>query len=140
MTKEVSITIEGVQIGAEEAPILMTASGTYHMQNGKHYIQYEEQPEEGQGCIKNMIKISAVEVAMTKKGTANSEMNFVLNHNSQITYQTPYGNLFFEAQTSLIKVVEKDTSLEVTMEYSLFSNEDHISDHRTIIRIHPTLS
>lgn len=140
MTKEVSITIEGTQMGAEEDSVIITASGTYHMHSNKHYIQYEEQAEEGPGIIKNMIKIGPDQVEMTKKGDASSEMNFAINHKTEVIYRTPYGSLFFEARTSQIKVVEEENSIEVTMEYALYSNEDHISDNRTIIRIQPTLT
>jgi uncharacterized beta-barrel protein YwiB (DUF1934 family) len=135
MTKEVVIIIEGTQIGAEESPILMTASGTYHRHHDKHYIQYEEPAEDGQGCIKNMVKIGASQIEMTKKGAASSEMRFDMNNKSEITYQTPYGSLFFESQTSQITIVEEEASIEVAMEYSLYSNNDRISDNRTIIRI-----
>ncbi len=135
MTKEVSITIEGTQTGAEEVPILITASGTYHMHNNKHYIQYEEQAEDGQGCIKNMIKIGPEQIEMTKKGAASSEMTFDRNNKTEVIYRTPFGSLFFETLTSQIAMIVEENSIEVTMEYALYSNEDHISDHRTIIRI-----
>jgi len=135
MTKEVSIIIDGVQIGTEEEPIIMTASGTYHLQNDKHYIQYEEPSEDGQGTIKNRIKITPSQVEMTKKGASDSQMNFDLNHSTEIIYQTPYGNLFFEVKTNLLEVIETEKLIEVKLEYTLYSNGDLIAEHRTIIRI-----
>lgn len=135
MTKEVSITMEGIQKGSEDSPVRTTASGTYHMRHDKHYIQFEEQAEEGQGIIKNMIKITLNQVEMTKKGAFNSEMVFDLNHKTEIVYRTSFGTLYFEAQTSKITVNEEEDKLEVLLEYSLFSNDDPISENRTIIRI-----
>ncbi len=140
MTKEVSIIIEGTQIGVEEEPILITASGTYHMHNDKHYIQYEELSEDGLGRSKNMIKIGAEKIEMTKRGASSSEMSFDLMHTTPVTYQTPYGSLCFQAQTSQFIVEETNHTLEVTMEYSLYSKEEHISDNRTIIRIRSSQS
>lgn len=137
MTKEVSITIEGIQLGSEEAPIIMTASGTYHMHKDKHYIQYEEQSEEGLGSIKSMIKIGLTQIEMTKKGTGNSEMTFDLNQKTEVIYRTPYGTLFFEAMTSRIAVEEAEEEIVVRLEYSLFTNDETISDNRTTIRILP---
>ena len=52
MTKEVSIMMEGIQKGLEDEPILTIASGTYHVLRDKHYIQFEEQAEEGQGTVR----------------------------------------------------------------------------------------
>jgi uncharacterized beta-barrel protein YwiB (DUF1934 family) len=135
MTKEVSITMEGIQKGLEEEPIITTASGTYHLRQDKHYIQYEEQTE--QGCIRNTVKIALTQVEMTKKGAINSEMEFDLNRRTDVIYRTPYGTLFFEAQTSQITVKEEEDYIEVTLEYNLFSNDDLTSENRTIIRIRP---
>lgn len=135
MTKEVSITIAGVQLGTDEEPIIMTASGTYHLHNDKHYIQYEERSEEGLGSVKNLIKLSLTRVEMTKQGAAKSQMDFDLNHRTEIIYQTPYGSLYFEARTTRLVITEAESLIEVTLEYSLFSKEEHISDNRTIIRI-----
>jgi uncharacterized beta-barrel protein YwiB (DUF1934 family) len=135
MTKEVSITMEGIQKELEDSPVLTTASGIYHIRHDKHYIQFDEQAEEGQGSIKNMIKISRNQVEMTKKGAINSEMVFDLNRKTDIIYRTSYGTLFFEAQTSRIAISEEEDKLEIILEYCLFSNEELISENRTIIHI-----
>ncbi|MDF2908959.1 MAG: hypothetical protein K0R34_4280 [Herbinix sp.] len=135
MTKEVSITMEGIQKGLEDSPVLTTASGSYHIRHDKQYIQFDEQAEEGQGSIKNMIKIACNQVEMTKKGAINSEMLFDLNRKTEIIYRTSYGTLFFEAQTSRITVSEEEDKIEVILEYCLFSNDELISENRTTIRI-----
>lgn len=135
MTREVSITMEGIQKGLEDSPVLTTASGSYHIRQDKQYIQFDEQAEEGQGSIKNMIKIACNQVEMTKKGAINSEMLFDLNRKTEIIYRTSYGTLFFEAQTSRITVSEEEDKIEVILEYCLFSNDELISENRTIIRI-----
>lgn len=137
MTKEVSIMMEGIQKGLEDEPILTIASGTYHMLHDKHYIQFEEQAEEGQGTVKNRIKITLDQVEMTKKGAVNSEMVFDLNRKTDIIYRTAYGTLFFEAQTSRITLIEEEDKLEIILAYCLFSNDDLISENCTIIRILP---
>jgi uncharacterized beta-barrel protein YwiB (DUF1934 family) len=135
MTKEVSIMMKGIQKGLEDLPVLTTASGIYHIRLDKQYIQFDEQAEEGQGCIKNMIKIARNQVEMTKKGAINSEMVFDLNRKTEIIYRTSYGTLFFEAQTSRIMINEEEDKLEVILEYCLFSNDELISENRTIICI-----
>ncbi len=140
MTKEVSITMEGIQKGLEDSPVLTTASGIYHIRLDKHYIQYEEQAEEEQGRINNMIKIANNRVEMTKKGAINSEMVFDLNGKTEVVYRTSYGTLYFEAQTSRITVDEEEDKLEVVLEYCLFSNDELISENCTIIRILPSPS
>lgn len=138
MTKDVSITMKGTQKGMEEAPVLTTAEGSYHLHQNKHYIQYEEQAEEGQGVIKNMIKISPAQVELTKKGAVNSEMIFNINQKTEIVYRTAFGTLFFDAQTSQINIKEEKDRIEVLLEYRLLSKEELISENTTIIRIIPS--
>lgn len=135
MTKVVSITMEGIQKGLEDSPVLTMASGIYHIRNDKHYIHFDEQAEDGLSNIKNMIKISHSQVEMTKKGDVNSEMLFDLNRKTEIIYRTSYGTLFFDAQTSRITVSEEEDKLEAILEYCLFSNDELISENQTIIRI-----
>ncbi len=137
MTKEVFITMEGIQKGLEDEPILTRASGTYHKLRDKHYIQFEEQAEEGQGGVSNRIIIVSNQVEMKKKGAVDSEMVFDLDRKTEVIYRTSYGTLFFEAQTSRVMVKEEEDKIEVILEYSLFSNDDLISENHTRIRIIP---
>lgn len=137
MTKEVSVTIEGIQLGTEEEPIISTASGTYHLHNDKHYIQYNETVEDGEGMIKSIIKISRTQIEMTKKGAITSQMTFDLCEMTEAIYQTPFGSLFFEVKTSKIQVEELPGRIEVGLEYSLSSNGELMSDNRTLIKIIP---
>ena len=138
MTKEVTVKVEGTQLGEAgvwEDPILLTARGSYHELNDRHYVQYEEETEEGRKLIRNMLKISLNRIEMTKKGAAVSQMTFDVNDITQASYQTPYGSLTFEVRTSKLTVEETKEQLEVRLEYALYSNDIHISDNRTMIKI-----
>ena len=58
MTKEVLISISGIQMsGEEENDIEMVTIGDYYRKNGKHYIIYDEIPEGETEVIKNTIKV-----------------------------------------------------------------------------------
>ena len=59
MTKDVLITISGIQmIDEEDSDVEMIVRGDYYQKNGKHYILYEEMMEGFTGKVKNVIKIS----------------------------------------------------------------------------------
>lgn len=135
MTKEVSVTMEGMVKGQEEAPVVTTALGSYYLRGNKHYIQFEELTEDG-AEIKNLIRITADQVEMTKRGVINSEMVFDINQKTELCYQTSYGTLYFEAQTSKITVTEEPYELKVLLEYCLFSKGELISENHTTIKLH----
>lgn len=139
MTKEILITIEGLQLGAEEDPIIDTACGSYHLHNDRHYIQYEEKPEEGEGIIKNTMKIGLTQVEMTKKGAGSAQMTFDINQTSEAIYQTPYGNLCFEVKTSKLVISETPDKIQAKLEYALYSENSHLSDHEILITIVPVI-
>ena len=69
MTKDVLITISGIQMMDEEdSDVEMIVRGDYYQKNGKHYILYDEVMEGFEGKVKNVIKISPVGMDIIKKG------------------------------------------------------------------------
>lgn len=135
MTKEVLITIKGLQEGSGEIPVVVTAYGNYHYTNGKHYIQYEEKSGETDEVLKNMMKISSEAITLLKKGMHSSQMVFQLYEADQAIYQTPYGSFTFETNTKSIVLNETDKKIEVKMEYTLSADDSKVSDNEIMIVI-----
>ncbi len=135
MTKDVIVTIEGRQLDSDELVMIFKADARYHLQHKKHYIQYDEPAEAEGAVIKNMIKISAERIEITKKGAASSQMYFDLSQNTEAIYQTPYGDLCFQVKTSGIFIEETESSMLVKLEYTLYSEGAHLSEHKTVIML-----
>jgi Uncharacterized protein conserved in bacteria len=135
MTNKVIISIKGIGSSIEEEGILLTARGSYHNRNGKHYIQYDEKMEESDAVINNTIKISDSVISLTKKGAQQLQMVFDQNEPSEAIYQTPYGNLILEINTKSVNRRETPEKIELRLEYSLFSDKAHLSDHELFIVI-----
>ena len=135
MTKEILIAIKGVQEGLEEEPVVLTATGSYHLTKAWHYIQYVERLSEEQPVIKSNIKISPQQVILTKSGVHFSQMIFDLNEVTQTSYNTPYGNLILDILTKSIQVEESTEKIEATMEYSLMESGKHLSNNKIYILI-----
>jgi uncharacterized beta-barrel protein YwiB (DUF1934 family) len=140
MTKYITVTIEGSQLDNDEAPIVLSCNGTYHLHNDMYYVQYDEVIEEGKESIKNRMKISQTQIEMIKKGSGASQITFDLDQDTQAIYRTPYGSLCFEVKTSDIRVKELEELIEAELEYTLYSEGALLSSHRTIIRIVPDRS
>ena len=116
MTKDVLITISGIQmIDEEDSDVEMIVRGDYYQKNGKHYILYEEMMEGFTGKVKNVIKISP------------SGMD-IINKKNLSCYTTPLGDMVVGIQANRIKINEEPDSLLVNVDYSLDINYEHLSD------------
>lgn len=135
MTREVFVTIKGIQLDTEEEPVIMTAQGTYHLTNGRHYIHYEENIEGFDDISKNTIKISEDRIILMKKGAQTAQMIFDLKEADQAMYQTPFGSLSFRTETKSICISETEDKLDIQMEYSLYNEDIKLSDNRLLITV-----
>jgi len=129
MTKEVSVKIEGLQLGSEEEIITTMAIGTYHLQESRHYIKYDETPLEGAKITKNSIIIAPMRIELTKSGANSPQMIFDLKESTEAVYQTPYGNLILQIKTTRIVISELPDELQILLEYNLLTNDSHLSDN-----------
>lgn len=137
MNKEVIIAIKGIQDNGDEA-IETRAKGLYSFINGSHYIKYDEVLDENTGeRTNNLMKIREDSVFITKKTPeANStHMEFEKNENTILNYNTDYGNLSMDVFTEKISIREKPGEVRVTLEYSLSSHGEPISENKIIIKI-----
>ena len=136
MTKDVLITISGIQmIDEEDSDVEMIVRGDYYQKNGKHYILYEEMMEGFTGKVKNVIKISPSGMDIIKKGIANTHMQFEKNKKNLSCYVTPMGDMMVGIQASQIRIDEQPDSLTVDMEYSLDINSSLVSENEVYVDI-----
>lgn len=136
MTKDVLITISGIQmIDEEDSDVEMIVRGDYYQKNGKHYILYEEMMEGFTGKVKNVIKISPSGMDIIKKGIANTHMQFEKNKKNLSCYNTPLGDLVIGIQANRIRIDEEEDCLKINVEYSLDINYQHASDCNIVLDI-----
>ena len=139
MTKEVLITIQGLQFDAEAQndeeldKIESIYPGEYYMRSGSHYILYEELMEEEVTPIKNVIKLRDKEFTLTKKGIINTQMVFTEGKKNMTSYVTPFGNIMIALDTEKIVVEETEEELKIHIDYGLEANYQYIADcHITV--------
>ncbi len=139
MTKEVLITIQGLQFDAEAQndeeldKIESIYPGEYYMRSGSHYILYEELMEEEATPIKNVIKLRDKEFTLTKKGIINTQMVFTEGKKNMTSYVTPFGNIMIALDTEKIVVEETNEELKIHIDYGLEANYQYIADcHITV--------
>ena len=139
MKKQVRITLEGMQDGASTETIAASSEGIYQFQNGKHYIRYEEESEDGTGRIKNTLKLSAKQIVMMKEGPGiNTQLIFDPTGETHAVYQTPYGSLSFQITDSVILMTEEENEIRAILRYTLSDQGVRVSENQVKIRVKST--
>lgn len=128
MTKDVLITISGMQFDIEEEPIELVTVGTYYRKNGKHYVLYDEQTEDNGQVTKNIVKFYDGHFEMTKKGGNNSFLLFDRDKKTSTVYQTVAGPIQIDAVTRNLSIEETEDELLVNVKYALDINYNFISE------------
>ena len=117
MTKEVLVTIQGLQFDAESQndeemdKIESIYPGEYYFRSGSHYILYDELVEGEAAPIKNVIKLRDREFTITKKGIINTQMVFTEGKKNMTSYVTPFGNIMIALDTEKIEVKETEEKI-----------------------------
>lgn len=130
MTKDVLISITGLKYETEENEVIEVINrGEYFYKNGKHYIVYEEIPEDCPSEVtKCTLKISNKKIELIKNGYNHVHMNFELNQNNFSCYSTPFGDLMMGIKTTFIELNESEKLISANLQYSLEINYEHASD------------
>lgn len=135
MTKDVLVKISGLQFAGEENSdsIEVITSGTYYKKNDKHYVLYDEVMEGTTDVTKNVIKIGADFMEVTRKGPATAHMMFEKDKKNVSYYYTPFGNLLIGIDAREIQIDESELDINVKVKYGLEINYEHMADcHITV--------
>ncbi len=128
MTKDVLIKISGVQLDVQEESIELIVPGSYYMKNDKHYVLFEEQPEDNGQVTKNIVKFDDTFFEMTKKGGTNTYLRFDKNKKNSTLYQTPIGSIQIDLLTHDFSVKEAEQEIVVKVKYALGINYQFVSE------------
>ena len=129
MTKDVVVKVKGLQTAAgvnDDMEII--TRGTYYKKDENHYIFYNEVLETGNQVVRNLIKIGANQVEVSKKGGINAQMLFQTGKKNFSVYGTPYGTVEIGIATDSIEISEEDDEIAVNLFYELDMNSEHVSD------------
>ncbi len=128
MTKDVLVTVSGIQRDIEEEPIELITSGTHYLKNGKHYVLYEEQADQAAPVIKNRVKFNENSFEMTKRGGPYTALSFFKGEKTSSVYSTPAGPVQIDVFTHEISVTETEGEILAVIQYSLNINYNFISE------------
>ena len=131
MTNKVRVRIEGrhtVVMDVESDNVELITFGKYVKKGGKHYIKYDELDENSEKVVKNLLKISENEVELVSRGSKSSHMYFAKGKKNYSFYRTPFGEMNVAVDTYSMDFREEEDCLEITLEYGLEVNREHVSE------------
>ena len=159
MTKEVSISIKGIQfiendnmentlgrsdnVGSargssdeETETTSLVTTGIYHCRDGNQYIKYDEIFEGIEGKASNLLTIRGDVVEVRKTGALETHMVFDKQQKTTMLYKTPYGTLHMNITTTDLTTSEHQDNIDIKAKYTLEANEETLS--KNVLEIHIT--
>ena len=138
MKEDILISVKGLHTldkDGEQEEIEVISPGKYYFKNGKHYIFYEEQPQDGTECIRNRISLCDGLLELQKKGAMSTKMVFERDKRRESWYNTPFGNLLAGITVTDMQVKEEEQQIDISIEYDLEVNYERLADCRIEIKV-----
>ena len=135
MTKDVLVKVSGVQMDVQDEAIELIVPGNYYMKNDKHYVLYEEQPEDNGPITKNVVKFNETFFEMMKKGGNHSYLRFDKGKKNSTVYQTPAGPIQVDVLTHDFSIKEEEHEIVVNVKYALDINYQFVSECEVDFRV-----
>lgn len=135
MTKDVLVKVSGMQFDMGNEPIELVINGTYYLKNGKHYVLYEEQPEDDDVIIRNIVKFNDHNFEMIKRGGNNSYLRFEKGSQTSTVYQTPVGPIQIDIFARNFEFSETDREISARIKYTLDINYEFVSECEVTFRV-----
>ena len=141
MTKEVLISIRGLQIGEEAEneeefeQIETICTGEYYYRNGSHFVLFDELMEGFEEPCRNMLKFHEKEFSQTRKGPVNVQMIFEESKKTMTSYMTPFGNIVMSFDTDVIEIEETEEQIKVHISYVLEANYQFVANCNIYVEI-----
>lgn len=139
MTKDVLISIEGIQFGdiPDSDKIEVITPGSYYKKQDHHFVMYDEVTEGSDEVTKNLIKFKDDTFTLTKRGYTNVDMVFEKNKRNMTNYVTPFGSLLVGIDADKVNIDEKDDLIDIDIAYALDINYEHFADCTIKMSIRP---
>lgn len=137
MTKDVMLTIKGVQKYPSEEPVetVTEVNAEYFLRGNSRYVLFEEKQEGFAESVKGMLKIKDNSVELTKKGLIQSHMVFEPDMLCMTEYRTPFGMMLLGVRTKSIRMLDAQNRINIDIQYLLESEEQILAESSIQITI-----
>ena len=112
--------------------IVQTEECTIFEKSGEIFIFYDESEDTLASDVKSKIKISDDSVNIVRKGTYHSNILFKEGYTCNFRYCMPYGDIDMSVKTDIVKVVNDEKNINISLEYMLNNGEADIKSTMNI--------
>ena len=121
MTKEVMLTIKGIQKYPGEEPLetITQVAAEFFERGQSQYVMFEESQEGFTENVKSMLKIKSNCVELTKKGLIQSHMTFV---------PETFGSMQMGVRTKELRILNTKERIQIYIKYLLEAEEQVMAD------------
>lgn len=135
--KKVLITVQGIQITAEEpaANMELFTEGEYSYDNGSGYFTYEETEITGMEGTTTRFDFAHGEAVITREGTVSSKMIFIEGKKNVFLYNTPWGSMTMGIDTHKIESDLDAYGGSIEIDYTLSFDKAEVSRNRFSVKI-----
>lgn len=134
--EEVLIEIKSKQmVGDQEENVDVIARGFHTLENGEHFIEYDEFDSETDDKTSSSIRFSEGRAEVVRKGNMTGNLTFDVGEKNETTYSTPFGDLNMDIITNDIKIDEADKQINLKIVYELYAQNEKVSDHTVDVSI-----
>lgn len=135
MNKNVNVSLLSYQKTASEVEeIKVVAVGTYSFINGRHFVRYDEETEDGR-TNKILLKFEDGFFEMSKSGEVRSSLSFKEGTGTKGFYNTPYGMFEIKTDTEKLDIDVMEDGISIKLEYMLFIDGEYVADCTIDIKI-----
>ena len=116
MTKEVMVTLSGLQLGDSGEDTVETVHiGEYYEKNGVHYLFFDELLEGHKTPIRNMLKLRNEKLEVRKRGPVSAELVFEEGEVTESAYNIPYGSFLVGVHTKGVCLGVEEEKIEINV-------------------------
>ena len=118
MNKKAVISISSMQ-GGDKEPISVITPGNFYIKDKTYYARYEETEISGMKGTTTTLKIKSDELVLMRKGTTNAKMQFSKDLKNVSMYDTPYGTLQIQTNTTDIDIDMDENGGKACVTYNM---------------------
>lgn len=138
MTKEVLLSLKGLQFGEDGQENVTTClPAEYYERGGKHYVVYEEVMEGFAKPVKSILKFWNEELDVTRHGVVKVHLLFKKGQRYPSEYTTPFGSFQVGVDTTKLELKQEPEKIALLVEYKLEMNAKHLAECRLTLEICP---
>ncbi len=139
MTKDVVVTVTGLDIDAVDAePLEIVTTGKY-LNKKDHGIVRFDVVMEGMGLTHNTVRFNREHAELVRSGAVAMYMYFYPGRKTDSDYKTPFGDMLISLNTTGYELKEAEDSIGIDIRYELSLNHEFLANCGIAVKIRPLI-